>query len=278
MKDYFTNLVERHQGLAETVTPRVRAHFELDSSPAIKEAGEVFHIPEQGSVRGQEDHDPGSWNRQKTAVTDAAPNQNTTKPGQVDPRSPQQSVISPVDEHASDSLHYSVPNTADTLEADLSVNAILERMQAQLRHNSPAEPAKNLEGVLQRPQSSKKDTESETARSRVVLNDGIDTPAVTASPDSSNQNSAVNEPADKSTPNRGELAIPDWLNQLQNNLVTGKTQTPENQERVVNVSIGRIEVRAVRESKPSAITNKTRPSGVMSLDEYLKNRQQKGVV
>jgi hypothetical protein len=47
-------------------------------------------------------------------------------------------------------------------------------------------------------------------------------------------------------------------------------------EPVVNVTIGRIEVRATRSPEPEQPRRKKKPSGVMSLDQYLGRRVQGG--
>ena len=38
MKDFFANLIERHEGRAETVTPRASAYFEEESNSVTVEA------------------------------------------------------------------------------------------------------------------------------------------------------------------------------------------------------------------------------------------------
>lgn len=75
----------------------------------------------------------------------------------------------------------------------------------------------------------------------------------------------------------GLLQIPNWLTQMQADInnrwheISNKTET----EPVVNVTIGRVEVRATQAQTPKKLKETTKPSGVMNLDEYLKQRERR---
>ncbi len=75
----------------------------------------------------------------------------------------------------------------------------------------------------------------------------------------------------------GLLQIPNWLTQMQADINTrgqeiyNKTET----EPVVNVTIGRVEVLATQVQTPKKLKETAKPSGVMSLDEYLKQRERR---
>ncbi len=76
----------------------------------------------------------------------------------------------------------------------------------------------------------------------------------------------------------GLLELPGWLKELQADLQNRwREASPQAQpEPVINVTIGRVEVRAMQakaENRPKA---RPQPSGVMSLDEYLKQRDSRG--
>lgn len=87
-----------------------------------------------------------------------------------------------------------------------------------------------------------------------------------------------NQAADTSVKSQsGSLQIPGWLTSMQTDLnkrwreITAQTHA----EPVINVTIGRIEIRATNSqtAKPSSVQKK--PTGVMSLDDYLKQRESK---
>lgn len=96
------------------------------------------------------------------------------------------------------------------------------------------------------------------------------------------QNVGSPDPASSpsSLSNSGSLQAPDWLNQIQVDLQDRWQAQALNQksqaEPVVNVSIGRVEVRAVQADTTPARKKRTLPSGVMTLESYLKQRDRKG--
>ncbi len=83
------------------------------------------------------------------------------------------------------------------------------------------------------------------------------------------------QPEQHTAPQPGLLQQPGWLTEMQSDLNkrwqdinTGlKPSDP-----VVNVTIGRVEVRAVKTETPQQPNQKKKPNGVMSLDDYLKER------
>ncbi|MXS86164.1 hypothetical protein ABO04_09690 [Nitrosomonas sp. HPC101] len=90
---------------------------------------------------------------------------------------------------------------------------------------------------------------------------------------------AQNQPETDSNPNQsGYLQTPAWLSGMQAELsnrwreINAQSQT----EPVINVTIGRVEVRAVNPSPAKPDAGQKKPTGVMSLEEYLKRRESKG--
>lgn len=86
------------------------------------------------------------------------------------------------------------------------------------------------------------------------------------------------EPDSSAAPDPGLLQMPDWLTQMQaelNHRWQGLNQKAET-EQVVNVTIGRVEVRAVQEESSGQAKRQKKPSGVLSLDDYLKHRESGG--
>lgn len=75
----------------------------------------------------------------------------------------------------------------------------------------------------------------------------------------------------------GELQIPDWLTQMQHDLNNRMRdiKTVTQSEPVVNVTIGRVEVRAVHADSEKQAVARDKPVGIMSLDDYLKQRDKR---
>lgn len=75
----------------------------------------------------------------------------------------------------------------------------------------------------------------------------------------------------------GLLQIPQWLTEMQADLnkrlqeINAKPET----EPVVNVTIGRVEVKAIQQNSSKQPKVRNKPSGVMSLDDYLKQRENR---
>jgi hypothetical protein len=74
------------------------------------------------------------------------------------------------------------------------------------------------------------------------------------------------------------MRIPDWLSDMQAdfNARWQRINTQTKSEPVINVTIGRIEVRAVQAETTKKPKAHHKPSGVMSLDDYLKQREKRG--
>ncbi len=76
----------------------------------------------------------------------------------------------------------------------------------------------------------------------------------------------------------GALQIPAWLSDMQSDLNNRwrEINTRSKVEPVVNVTIGRVEVRAVQAETVRQAKTQKKPTGVMSLDDYLQQRKYGG--
>jgi len=75
---------------------------------------------------------------------------------------------------------------------------------------------------------------------------------------------------------KGLLQVPSWLAEIKTELST-RMQTPDapaTAEPVINVTIGRIEVKAIKTDTEQAAKTVNKPSGIMGLDDYLKQRNK----
>lgn len=88
--------------------------------------------------------------------------------------------------------------------------------------------------------------------------------------ESSNKHSSANQ--------TGVLQVPNWLSEIRTDLNNRmqQLQTQSTPEPVVNVTIGRVEVKAVQPNTVKQPKVRSKPSGVMSLDDYLKQRESRG--
>lgn len=80
------------------------------------------------------------------------------------------------------------------------------------------------------------------------------------------------------TSQTGYLQTPAWLTGMQAELnnrwreINAQSQA----EPVINVTIGRVEVRAINTESVKPLAAQNKPTGVLSLDDYLKQRESKG--
>lgn len=75
----------------------------------------------------------------------------------------------------------------------------------------------------------------------------------------------------------GLLQPPNWLAEIQSKLNNRWQQIQDHTkpDPVVNVTIGRVEVRAINAESPKQPKPRNKPTGVMNLDDYLKQRGRK---
>jgi hypothetical protein len=74
----------------------------------------------------------------------------------------------------------------------------------------------------------------------------------------------------------GRLETPSWLSDVQARFNEHSQEKEAKAEPVINVTIGRVEVRAVQTETPKSGQRSKKRTGVMSLDEYLKRREGRG--
>lgn len=88
--------------------------------------------------------------------------------------------------------------------------------------------------------------------------------------------SIENHPASTKTHQSGLLQTPEWVAEIKTDLKNRyrKINTQAGPEPVVNVTIGRVEVRAVQTVSVKQAKTRNKPSGIMSLDDYLKQRNR----
>ncbi|MCF6218064.1 MAG: hypothetical protein L3J94_04750 [Gammaproteobacteria bacterium] len=77
----------------------------------------------------------------------------------------------------------------------------------------------------------------------------------------------------ENTPHHERLEPPSWLSGIEAQFQQHLQAQEVKAEPVINVTIGRIEVRAVQAEKPKSAQAPKKPTGVMTLDEYLQRRE-----
>ena len=101
----------------------------------------------------------------------------------------------------------------------------------------------------------------------------------TSEPQTNHQNNITGDGEGENTSVYESLEPPSWLAEIENRFNTPLQAKEVKTEPVINVTIGRVEVRAVQAETEAATKTRhaKKPTGVMPLDEYLKKREDRGV-
>ena len=73
-----------------------------------------------------------------------------------------------------------------------------------------------------------------------------------------------------------QLEPPPWLSDMTSQLKQRLQEKQTKAEPVINVTIGRVEVRAVQAETSKRVRHTKQPTGVMTLEDYLKQRENRG--
>ncbi|MEC4748963.1 hypothetical protein [Methylomicrobium sp. Wu6] len=290
MNGFLQNMIDRHQGVASTVQPRQRAMFEPEAAVAdhpavVVEAGLAESYPaaatatERTNIAVAERIKPSIQESRPAAIQATTDAQNKPEslrhPLPEDHRHDQtdlriQDILSRVPTNQfTDNPHSGLDTTAESRDLTGRIEEILDRLVSQSAVTEPMErgnedvprlaPAALVgnENALFSPFSFR--PPSHRNETSVALTETSTAPAQT--PDKNRQ-----EP--------GTLQIPTWLQDLQTSLgersqeISGKAEA----EPVINVTIGRIEIRATKADAAPPAPKPGKPSGLLSLDDYLKQR------
>lgn len=91
------------------------------------------------------------------------------------------------------------------------------------------------------------------------------------------QNNIIGDGEGENTSVYESLEPPSWLAEIENRFNTPLQDKEVKTEPVINVTIGRVEVRAVQAEAARKTRHAKKPTAVMPLDEYLKKREDRGM-
>lgn len=182
-------------------------------------------------------------------------------------------------DRANETIHRSEapmpPDSVSMVDTNQRIDAVLNRIRSHSKPQAGNESPNYRQDKPERRHDHLNDTGAKTDAG--LLQHGSVPPVVNGPDETIDRESGSGQPGSQNNLKRGALEVPVWLKQ-QTDFNLKDAQSLQSSEPIVNVSIGRVEVRAVRESRPRSGSSKAKPSGVMSLDEYLDKRQRKGVV
>jgi hypothetical protein len=164
-------------------------------------------------------------------------------------------------------------------ELDNRITTMLARLQDHQKVR-PAEYAEtnNLErSVVTRPDTAG-DTEKDRAAQPLLVAPLFDVSEKVGSSDTDQNRQYAFASDNRDISRDGSLEPPTWLSDMQTefNRRWNELNSKPEPEPVINVTIGRVEVRAVQADTPKKTQRKKKPSSVMSLDAYLNQRESRG--
>lgn len=165
-------------------------------------------------------------------------------------------------------------------ELDLRVQSVLHRLRASEKNHKSIDGDLSLDRQAKLSTNSENSNPSHSEHSDISSKKKVDEPSLNLNGNKNIQDTpSVAEPL-KTNP-EGLLNIPNWLAGMQSDINKRWQHLNtkiESTKPVVNVTIGRVEVRAVQDSGSQAAKSQKqvqkKPSGVMSLNDYLKSRDK----
>lgn len=279
MKDFFANLIDRHQGRAETVVPRAHSYFE-EGAGSLKPGSDDLS---QTFSQGEQKHTIISSPAESTPESGQQESGTLLTHGQVANPRPLPLAIGDPGE-----VHPDLRERSDTTPGLLSDGNLVNPDSQVIPHPGPVElppvseyaddPVAGSGNATLPVAATTLDPNQRIGEMLRRLQHGLVSSDSTGLSETSDQRAEPMETKRESNQDQGELEIPAWLNQRQPELNLKSPEINADLEQVVNVTIGRIEIKAQGESKTKPGSPRQKPSGVMSLDEYLSKRQRKGVV
>lgn len=316
MTGFLLNMINRHQGMVDRVQPRIRSMFEPESATAVAtdnaSASNTDATVKESLDTGFEKQIAPTKSTDAEKLTPDNPLAASLSQPVLSDESPRTYDLHSLDRNRMDLMNEQVQGLLARLvkktESQDSFNGESGLQQTALSPGATEQATVkvivNEQGLTDSIEETLRRFKSQTSNSGegkpgvqgyVPLSSpqGIKTGAeqrATLSAQPGMKVEELSEPLSKSgnhqeqtvnTPIRdqgGSLQMPAWLTDIQTNLnnrwqeINAKSQT----EPIINVTIGRVEVRAINTepAKPGAASKK--PTGVLSLDDYLKQREHKG--
>lgn len=255
MSDYFTSLIERSVGIASAIRPRLTSLFEPTRSESPSIGNTFASAPEETPFHLETERDAESPRRQKgnLHVAHSLPEDDEQQTSTVADTSRVSSTLSPRVRDDHESQRAVVESAAKREEAKSA-------LQPPIRQEAPKR-------TLVVPKLREQETtlvEPPAAVPQIV------TPPRRQVKDAEGERGLVIPP--KLTPEMrlADLALSARQNRREQEKRSLLWETSQPSEPTVQVTIGRIEVRATKESSQSPPADSKSP--VMSLDEYLRGR------
>ena len=251
MDNYFSTLVGRHLGTENIIRPRLPGRFELDQgTSALEPCDEHLNstIPVVGALQVSA--------QEENILTPEINNSLNNQEAPLD---------TPTLTAGLTTRHYEIGPINDVAHSDSPSNrhAINHENKNELLHRIRS---------MQRFVGNSKSPKNEAAMN--VADDLLDSvDSVPVSTQTNNKKNKIITAGEENNSTSDNPAQPPlWMSELTARLNTGNREKEVKTDPVINVTIGRVEVRAVQTDSPKKVRQAKKPTGIMPLDEYLKKR------
>ncbi len=236
MDNYFSTLVGRHLGTENIIRPRLPGRFEHDHSTTTLDTYD------------------GDLNSTKPVVDTHQETIQQSNTHSFDVDSSQEGPLS---------RHFEISPTNNATHTD---GPSAHRASNTENKNDFLHRIRSMQSVMG-------DSKAPTNESALnIADNSLDSVPVPAQ--TNNQKNGIPTAGDEHRyASNNSTQPPLWMSELSARLNTGARGKEANVDPVINVTIGRVEVRAVQADSPKKIKQSKKPSGIMPLDEYLKKRE-----
>jgi len=285
MSQFLHNLIDRHQAgdntfePSQVVQPRPRARFEnTDMTESFNAHDETMTQSTMTTACPSTANNVQPTPRQQTDTADTTPaasNRHTN-----DSTSQKSILAAQLAHKALTQASPATPTNEQPSQATLTItDEVTPRVQEvlQQRHQPSTPRREPAPDIGPQPDTAPRAMEGETEN--ILSLESTPLPQTNVEPASSTTNSRPlnnNHSSQKAITETGVLQPPDWLAEVQSTLNDrGQTMNTETtSEPVVNVTIGRIEIKAEHTDTPTKTNTRQSPRGIMSLNEYLQQRNE----
>jgi len=300
---FLLSMIHRHQGQLDTVRPRMRSIFEPESAVAAanvaanigdKQSGDSGYekqptLSQSPAIEHSIQEKPLSSFRPSRLQQPAA--QSDQEQGNIKPPVLDRDRRAYMNKHRA---HLQSELTQTFNEPEQSIAPGLSKQSTHKTALNVMALTGQIEEILKRykNQTSHPVEGSRDSQNHAPFADAVNVVAksLAALPEQTKTKAEQSAEADRKSANEetqaldapinspeGAFQVPAWLSGLQAELNSRllDINAQSHAEPVINVTIGRIEVRAINPESTTSLETRKKPSGVLSLDDYLKQLEHK---
>ena len=277
MNSFFTRLIDRHLDRCNTIQPRTPGLFEPDHDSVASPFPDEPANPVEGDSA-----QPASFSPDSVTEKNRSPETVQSRETFVSPSRPAQ-------ESASDKYDFSHQQRPSSFSHGPQIDTLLNSgmqphpIEPEIREKTAIPPQQNMAIHTDEPRKNRPLQSANRENTGSEFGHHIQTTVqrLTDEPDIKKTGHTETVQAGQgvspqNSPFHSGLEPPSWLPEIEARFKHYLQEKNEQPEPVINVTIGRVEVRATQTEPPRQKPQPQKPAGVMTLDDYLKQREHGG--